>query len=160
MKSTAKTNTAKDLEKIFSKDFRQSNSMVTYLLRGAVERAEYLIQLKQKDEALHMTNCEALATENILQMVESGEGSHIIMAAGQYNCRVGAMHWDETALQRADDALIDCQTAIEMLEEFIEMTKKTHKDVTGDAFTYKNPNANKGKVIQADELRAKYRKAS
>ena len=32
MESTAKTNTAKDLEKIFSEDFRQSNSMVNALL--------------------------------------------------------------------------------------------------------------------------------
>lgn len=132
-------------------DFKGSIYLTQNLIRKSVEQAQWLISQKEKDIALLVQDGKILAGAD----QAPDEGTLAICA--KYGAVRGAMHYDDIALDRIDERVLNLETEVSMLEQFIEAQKEAFKAHTGDTFTEKStPAAKPLSDAKRAALRAKY----
>lgn len=121
------------------------------LIRKSVEQASWLITQKEKDRTQLEADGKTLASDD--QLTEDGA----LVICAKYGAVRGAMHYDDIALDRIDERVLNLSVEIEMLQQFIDAHKGAFKDCTGDTFQEKK--AAPKQEISAERkaaLRAKY----
>ena len=134
---------------------RSSTSLTQFLIRKAVEQAEWLIEQKQKDIALLVQ--DKIQLEGADQIADD----QLVIICARYGAARGGIHNDDLAADRITERMINLDQEIEMCEDFITDHKAAFKACTGDTFTPKVKAAKKPSVDpdRAAAVMAKYKVA-
>tara|TARA_R100001082_G_scaffold110679_1_gene91340 strand:- start:84 stop:560 length:477 start_codon:yes stop_codon:yes gene_type:complete len=134
---------------------RSSTSLTQFLIRKAVEQAEWLIEQKKKD-------IDDLVQDKIqLEGADQISDDKLVIICARYGAARGGIHNDDLAADRITERMINLDQEIEMCEDYIADHKEAFKKCTGDTFTPKVKAAKKPSVDpdRAAAVMAKYKVA-
>lgn len=123
------------LETDLPKEHKNHSWLYKNLIRKDVEQMEFLIKLKEKDDAQFTADRQTLQSANITEEIFTSLGGRVQQMANKYGSVIGAPHYDEDLDTELEIAQLEIQFEIGCLQKRIASAKEAFKQLTGEPFT-------------------------
>lgn len=127
---------------------RSRTALIQNLIRKAVEQAEWLVTMKEKD--IYQLVDDKVQIEGADQISDD----KLVVICARYGAARGGMHATDVAADRIDERMDNLDQEIEMLNVYIKAQKEAYQECTGDTFTPK-PKQQAPKVASINAKRKK-----